>query len=106
FFVESLVVFAGDEDEALSRKADTAILFASATNTAMKDSLQESVHNWIVSLPRIMQSNDEDAKARLIQRISVGFRLMGTLGLDSEVILDLLGKNVMDSLQVIQGFSN
>lgn len=105
-FVDNLVVLASDKDEEVAARANSGVLFAVGSSGDIKDSLQESVHKWVSSLPRIMQSNDEDAKSKAIKRISVGFSMMGSLGINSEVVQDMLARNIVDSLSVISDFQS
>lgn len=97
--VESMIVFSGDEDdEDLARLAESTLRVSVALNTNIKDASQSSLHGWIVALPRVMGSNDEDAKARLITRLSTSFKLLTEAGLETELLQDMLAGNIRDSL--------
>ncbi|KAK5159689.1 hypothetical protein LTR04_004843 [Oleoguttula sp. CCFEE 6159] len=66
--------------------------------SGLSDLLLSSLHSWVVSLPRIMQSNDDAAKRRAIYRISLAYRLLSDLGRCSSVVDRLLASNLRDSV--------
>lgn len=97
--VESMIVFSSDEDdEDLARLAENTLRVSAALNPNVKDACQSSLHGWIVTLPRVMGSNDEDAKTRLITRLSASFKLLTEVGLETELLQDMLAGNIRDSL--------
>ncbi|EHL01406.1 putative TEL2-interacting protein 1 [Glarea lozoyensis 74030] len=55
-------------------------------------------YNWVTSLPRLMQSNDEAAKSEAIERLQRASRLVKNLGIDSAVLEDALGSSLRDSI--------
>lgn len=97
--VESMIVFSSDEsDEDLAKLAESTLRVSAALNPNVKDAGQSSLHGWIVTLPRVMGSNDEDAKTRLIVRLSTSFKLLTEVGLETELLQDMLAGNIRDSL--------
>lgn len=97
--VESMIIFSGDEDdEDLARLAESTLRVSVALNPNVKDAGQSSLHGWIIALPRVMGSNDEDAKTRLITRLSASFKLLTEVGLETELLQDMLAGNIRDSL--------
>lgn len=97
--VESMIVFSGDEDdEDLAKLAESTLRVSAALNPNVKDAGQSSLHGWIVTLPTVMGSNDEDAKTRLITRLSASFKLLTEVGLETELLQDMLAGNIRDSL--------
>lgn len=97
--VESMIVFSGDEDdEDLARLADSTLRVSAAVSLNVKEAIQNSLHGWIVALPRVMENNDEDAKTRLITRLSASFKLLTEVGLETELLQDMLAGNIRDSL--------
>lgn len=97
--VESMIIFSGDEDdEDLARLAESTLRVSVALNPNVKDAGQSSLHGWIIALPRVMGSNDEDAKTRLITRLSASFKLLTEVGLETELLQDILAGNIRDSL--------
>ncbi|KOS19108.1 TEL2-interacting protein 1 [Escovopsis weberi] len=59
---------------------------------------KNSVYNWMSSLPRMMQSSDEDVKQAAIHNFSKGIKILGSLGIDSPVLNDSLSSTLKDSL--------
>ncbi|KAI9842619.1 MAG: palmitoyltransferase akr1 [Thelocarpon superellum] len=57
-----------------------------------------SLHNWVVSFPRVMQSPDERTKQRAINQLSTAFRLLSDSEADSLVVDDLLATNLRTSV--------
>lgn len=97
--VESMIVFSGDEDdEDLARLAESTLRVSATLNRNVRDAGQGSLHGWIVALPRVMGSNDEDAKTRLITRLSASFKLLTEVGLETELLQDILAENIRNSL--------
>ena len=68
------------------------------TSSAFADTLQESLHYWIMSLPRLMDSADETKKQRRIQQITLAFGLLREQGLDMGMINRDLASNLRDSV--------
>ena len=67
-------------------------------STSFAETLQESLHYWIMSLPRLMDSADESKKQRRIQQVTLSFRLLNELGLDMGMINRDLARNLRDSV--------
>lgn len=68
---------------------------AVAGNTDLLNALKSSLRDWLIALPRIMQSNDDLPKKRSVDQISTALKLIGTQG----VILDTLDNVVTKNLQ-------
>ncbi|KAI5811256.1 armadillo-type protein [Peziza echinospora] len=103
--VDTLVILAGDEDEDIARLSSNSLQTLAVTVPTLGETLQQSVHGWVVSLPRVMQSNDEDIKAKLVQRISAGLKILTDMGVESSVLQDIIAQNIRDSLESTQAFS-
>lgn len=104
--VDTLVILSGDEDPTLAPHAGYTLQILAATNPKIRDTLQQSLHGWIVSLPRVMQSQDEAMKAKVVDRISTGFKMLTAVGGGSEVLTDMIAQNIRDSLEATQAFSD
>ncbi|CAD6588272.1 MAG: hypothetical protein ASARMPREDX12_003217 [Alectoria sarmentosa] len=83
--IETLVVLC-------SRSRDPATLFnlgsIFATDSSLFDIIKSSLHDWIVALPRVMQSNDDTKKKRTIEQISTAFKLLESHDLSLDVLND------------------
>ena len=60
-----------------------------------------TVYNWVTSLPRIMQSNDETLKHVALSQLSKAHKLLTALNLDSSMLEDALVNSLRDSVTVI-----
>ncbi|KAF2993424.1 hypothetical protein E8E13_000112 [Curvularia kusanoi] len=64
----------------------------------LADLLRESLHDWVVSFPRIMQSMDDNKRHLIIHQISVTLRVLGP---DQAVIEDQLADALRDGLSAV-----
>lgn len=64
----------------------------------LMDSINTSLHNWITSMPRVMQSSDERVKQQAIRNILKGQELTSTLGVESSNLQELLSSALRDSI--------
>ena len=69
-----------------------------ATDSGLLDMVKSSLHDWIVALPRVMQSNDDTKKSRTIEQISTAFRLLESHDLNLEVLNDSMAVNLRASV--------
>lgn len=99
--VETLVVVAGDPDEPLARLAEHTVLLMATMDGKIKDAVRGCVDMWIVGLPRVMTGNDEDAKQRVITRLSIAYRLCMELGMESDMLRDILADGIKDSVLAV-----
>ncbi|CAN8096986.1 unnamed protein product [Discula destructiva] len=67
----------------------------------LMDSINTTVHNWITSMPRVMQSSDERVKQQAIRNIISGQELVGALGVESSNLQELLSSALRDSVVVL-----
>lgn len=59
---------------------------------------KSSLHDWILALPRIMQSNDDAPKRKSIARISTAFQLITTQNVNSDILNDAIAVNLRASV--------
>lgn len=82
-----------------SHSHDAATLFnlgsIFATDSSLVDMIKTSLHDWIVALPRIMQSSDDTKKKRTIEQISTAFKLLE----NQDTSLDVLNDSMAVSLR-------
>ncbi|KAF2638603.1 hypothetical protein P280DRAFT_75379 [Massarina eburnea CBS 473.64] len=94
--IETMVSLAGHTgpDDVIERKLKTLVL----ADEKLCDLLRESLHGWVISLPRLMQSKDDVGRRSMIHKISVTLRLLN----ESQIIIDdLLADNLRDSVSAI-----
>ncbi|KAI5790952.1 armadillo-type protein [Pyronema domesticum] len=99
--VETLVVIAGDDDENLAGLSANTIRVMTMMGDKIKEAVRSSLDRWITSLPRVMTGNDEDAKQRVITRLSIAFGLCMELNMESDILRDMLADGIKDSLLAI-----
>jgi hypothetical protein len=68
------------------------------TSTTFAETLQSSLHYWIMSLPRLMDSADETKKQRRVRQITLSFRMLNEQGVDMSMINRNLASNLRDSV--------
>jgi hypothetical protein len=56
------------------------------TNSELLESLKSTLHDWIVTLPRVMQSNDDTPKKRTVDQISIALEIISAHGTVSDVL--------------------
>lgn len=99
--VETLVVLAGDPDEPLALLAENTIRVMATMGEKIGDAIRGCVDRWIVGLPRVMTGNDEDAKQRVITRLSIAFGLCMELDMESDLLRDILADGIKDSVLAV-----
>lgn len=97
---ETIVVLAENEEEA-PNKAFNALIYLSTTYPVVLDSLKESLHNWLTSFPRIMQSNDETAKQWGIRQISTVYQVLSQAQVQSDILTSGLAIGLCDSVGAV-----
>jgi len=98
--VETIVVLADKEEEA-SKMAYNTVLHLATTYSIILESLKESLHTWLTSFPRIMQSNDETAKQWGIRQISTVFQLLSQVQSQPDLLTGSLASGLCDSVGAI-----
>ncbi|KAL6150357.1 hypothetical protein ACJBU6_10654 [Exserohilum turcicum] len=87
---ETIISLAGHEGS--SGKIENELKSILFVDQSLSDLLRESLHGWILALPRLMQSKDDQSRRRIINQISVSFRLFE----QDPIILD---ERLADSLR-------
>jgi TELO2-interacting protein 1 len=96
--VETCMILAGvDEDEELVDKT-TSLIDLSSIHLDLGELIKNTIYNWVTSLPRVMQSNDEAGKLAALGQLSRGLLLIHSLNLESSLLEDALGDSLRDSV--------
>ncbi|KAH7063799.1 HEAT repeat protein-like protein [Paraphoma chrysanthemicola] len=69
-----------------------------SVDNTLSDLLRESLHGWVVSLPRVMQSKDDHARRQIIHQISVTLRLFDQ---DPTLIDERLADSLRDGISAV-----
>lgn len=64
----------------------------------LMNSINTTLHNWITSMPRMMQSSDERIKQQAIRNIIKGQALAASLGVESSNLHESLSSALRDSI--------
>ncbi|KAH6842161.1 armadillo-type protein [Alternaria rosae] len=88
--IETMVDLAGHETPGDTTEDKLKGLLSADQN--LSELLRESLHGWIVALPRLMQSKDDRTRHKIVHQISVSLRLFD----DDPMILD---ERLADSLR-------
>lgn len=96
--VETLIVLCSQEDieNALELREKARRIFVDDAD--LLELSKSSLHDWILALPRIMQSNDDAPKRKSIARISTAFQLITTKNINSDILNDAIAFNLRASV--------
>ncbi|KAH7061092.1 HEAT repeat protein-like protein [Macrophomina phaseolina] len=92
---ETMSVLCGSDDKGEMKSTVRNIL---AADSRFAELLRSSIHSWVVSLPRVMQSPDDSAKRRLIKQVSTGYELLAEQGVDLDIVDRAVASNLRDGL--------
>jgi hypothetical protein len=102
--VETCMTLSGvDADDSANRK--TTLSDLATIHTDLGELIKSTVYNWVTSLPRVMQSNDETAKDTALGQLSKAHDLLTGLNLQSSILEDTLANSLRDSVTVMQELS-
>ena len=102
--VETCMTLSGVEGEdSLHRK--TMLTDLATIHPDLGELIKGTIYNWVTSLPRIMQSNDESAKDTALSQLSKAHNLLESLNLESSILEDTLASSLRDSVTVMQEVS-
>ena len=68
------------------------------TDAILLEALKSSAYDWIIALPRALQSNDETTKARIVDQITIAFEILDPQSTVSEVLGYALTSNLRLSI--------
>lgn len=94
--IETMISLAGHGGSLDTVEQDLKVLLS--TDEKLSGLLRESLHGWIMSLPRLMQSKDDAGRRQIIHQISVTLRLLDKHELIPD---DLLANNLRDGVSTI-----
>ncbi|OWP07444.1 hypothetical protein B2J93_4973 [Marssonina coronariae] len=98
--VETCLTLSGvDVEDNLSERS-TSLTDLASIHPNLTDSIKNTVYNWVTSLPRVMQSNDDTAKYAALGQLSKAHGLLIELSLESSILEDALATSLRDSITV------
>jgi hypothetical protein len=94
--IETAVSLAGrwDNQDTIESELKTIL----SADERLGDILRESLHGWVVSLPRLMQSKDDNVRRQVIHQISVTLRLFDR---DATLIDERLADGLRDGISTV-----
>lgn len=98
--IETAVVLADKEEEGSNHAYNTVYHLATSYPVVL-ETLKESLHTWLTSFPRIMQSNDESAKQWGIRQISTVFQILSQVQSQSDLLTASLATGLCDSVSAV-----
>ena len=99
--VETCMTLSGADAE--GRK--TTLTDLATIHTDLAELIKSTVYNWVTSLPRLMQSNDETPKVTALVQLSKAHDLLVNLNLETSILEDTLASSLRDSVTVMQDLS-
>jgi TELO2-interacting protein 1 len=98
--VETCMILDGNDHEDDLSVRRTTLTDLASIHPDIGELVKGTSYNWVTSLPRIMQSNDESAKNAALEQLSGANYLLRQLNLDSSILEDALGSSLRDSITV------
>lgn len=96
--LETLATICSQESEQDDPKKYPRVQRLLASNTELVDTLKDSLYDWVIALPRVMESNDEIKRRRHINLVSTGFRLTAPLNTETVLLDDVMASNLRSSV--------
>lgn len=96
----------GGKTSLLDSSLNTSLTDLTAIYPELIDTVKTTVYNWVTSLPRIMESSDEEVKQQAIRNLLKGQSLMSTLRIDSSTLSNSLAVSLRDSVTALVTASN
>lgn len=85
---------ADNAETSITRSMDALMLL----RPGISDRLRSSLYDWLLGLPRLVQSNDDNARQRLIDQIKTTYSILMNVDLDMSIINNMLLSTMSDSL--------
>ncbi|KAM4068080.1 HEAT repeat protein [Hirsutella rhossiliensis] len=94
--VETAIVL--DGDAGVANSTQTSLGHLVNIYPTLGETVKTIVYNWMSSLPRVMQTGDDDLKKIAIRNLSKGVDLFRNLGLESATLDDSMSAALKDSM--------
>ncbi|RYC63234.1 hypothetical protein CHU98_g2953 [Xylaria longipes] len=93
--VETAMILGNDNDRELM--GETGLADLARIYPELGDAIKTTVYNWVISLPRIVQSSEEQIKQQAMRNLLEGQNFIATLQIDSPILDDSLAASLRDS---------
>lgn len=98
--VETSMILDGVDKEQDFMTRGTTLTDLATIHPDIGELVKNIAYNWVTSLPRIMQGNDESAKHDALSQLQRASYLLKDLNSESTVLEDALGSSLRDSITV------
>ncbi|KAI9886453.1 MAG: hypothetical protein M1823_001771 [Watsoniomyces obsoletus] len=99
--VETIVGLSSTEAGISSTDSQSVLSHMATEGSPLPDILKSSIYAWITALPRVVHSNDDKAKKKIIHQISSSVRLLSDIGAEPNLINDMLVTSLRDSVSTV-----
>ncbi|TGO41566.1 hypothetical protein BHYA_0020g00660 [Botrytis hyacinthi] len=79
----------------------TSIVDLATIHSSIGESIKKTCYNWVTSLPRVMQMNDETVKVSALHQLSASYKLLSKLNLGSSILDEALSRSLRDGLSSV-----
>ncbi|KAH6890517.1 armadillo-type protein [Thelonectria olida] len=102
FLVETAMIL--DEGGGKMSFTETSLQHLISIYPELGETVKTTTYNWMSSLPRIMQSSDEDVKQHAIHNLLQGLELLKSLHIESSTLEDAISRTLTDGVvSLVQG---
>lgn len=99
--VETLITLSATDQSQEDLNGASALKHLAFTDSSIVGLIKASLHNWTMSLPRIMQTNDDSAKTRITGQISTSINLLSDLQSQTDTLDYDVATSLRDSVIAI-----
>ncbi len=99
--IETLITLSATDETQGDLRGQNALKQLAYTDSGLVGLIKASVHNWTLSLPRIVQTNDDSAKARIAGQISTSMKLLSELESRTDTLDYDVAMSLRDSVLAI-----
>jgi hypothetical protein len=96
--VETAMTIASSDTEGQDSSGETSLEVLATIHQSISDLIKSTIYNWVTSLPRVMQSNDELSKQIALRQIARARELLSGLEVNSEVLDNALSESMKNSV--------
>ncbi|KAI0448021.1 ARM repeat-containing protein [Xylaria telfairii] len=93
--VETAMILGNENDK--DSIGETSLADLASIYPELGDVIKTTVYNWVTSLPRIVQSSEEQIKQQAMQNLLEGQHFIATLQIDSPILDNSLATSLRDS---------
>ncbi|KAH6654424.1 HEAT repeat protein [Truncatella angustata] len=106
--VETAIILSMEDENhsLLNAGLNTSLSDLTGIYPELTDTVKTTVYNWVTSLPRIMQSSDEELQQQAIRNLLKGQSLISSLRIDSTTLNNTMAASLRDSVSALLASSS